>query len=179
MKTFASLLLGALVCALATTSSGAPETSMFVTSNDFSNGGTMPPRLTCEGGDTSPSLRIAMVPQNAKSLVLIMDDPDAPSGTVTHWLVWNISPNSSEFSTGSVPTGAVQGTNDMGKLGYKGPCPPSGVHRYYFRVYAVARPLNLPTSARRADVDKALEGNVLGQAVIMGRYGRSNASPTP
>ena len=177
MKMFASLLVLALGCALPV--SGAPETSMFVTSNDFSTGGTIPPRFTCEGANTSPTLRIAMVPRNAKSLVLIVDDPDAPKGTFTHWLVWNISPDATEFGAGSVPTGAVQGTNDSGKLGYMGPCPPSGVHRYYFRVFAVTKPISLPTTARRADVDKALKGNVLAEAVRMGRYGRSISSPTP
>jgi Raf kinase inhibitor-like YbhB/YbcL family protein len=157
----------------------APETSMFVTSNDFSTGGTIPPRFTCEGSGSSPNLRIAMVPRNAQSLVMIMDDPDAPKGTFTHWLVWNISPDATEFSTDSVPAGVVQGTNDAGKTGYFPPCPPSGQHRYYFRVFALAKPIKLPPSARRADVDKAIEGIVLAEATLMGRFGRAISAPTP
>jgi Raf kinase inhibitor-like YbhB/YbcL family protein len=156
-----------------------PETSMFITSNDFSTGGTIPPRFTCEGANDSPNLRFAMVPQNTKSLVLIMDDPDAPKGTFTHWLVWGISPETTEFTTDSVPSGVVQGTNDMGKIGYFGPCPPSGQHRYYFRLYALDIPLALPAGTRRAQVIAAMKGHVLAEAVLMGRYGRSTAAPTP
>jgi Raf kinase inhibitor-like YbhB/YbcL family protein len=156
-----------------------PETSMFLTSNDFSNGGTIPPRLTCEGVNDSPNLRISMVPQNTRSLVLIMDDPDAPRGTFTHWLVWGISPDTTEFSTDSVPSGVVQGTNDGGKVGYMGPCPPSGQHRYYFRLYALDVPLNLPAGAHRRQVEAAIKGHVLAEATLLGRFGRSTAAPTP
>jgi hypothetical protein len=174
-------LLASLIFALASAlpAFAAPQNSMFVTSNDFSNGGTIPPRFSCEGENISPSLRIAMVPQNAKEVVLIMDDPDAPKGTFTHWLVWKISPDTAEFSTNSVPAGVVQGTNDGGKTGYMGPCPPSGQHRYYFRIFAVDVPLNLPPKARRADVDKAIKGHILAEATLLGRYGRATSAPTP
>ncbi|MHA3772718.1 YbhB/YbcL family Raf kinase inhibitor-like protein [Verrucomicrobiota bacterium sgz303538] len=176
MKTFLCLLTAVVgsISAIA-----APSTSMFLTSNDFSNGGTIPPRFTCEGANDSPSLRIAMPPTNTKSLVLIMDDPDAPKGTFTHWLVWGISPETTEFNTDSVPTGVVQGTNDGGKVGYMGPCPPSGQHRFYFRLYALDIPVKLPAGARRAQVDAAIKGHVLAEATLLGRFGRSTSAPTP
>src|SRR3954465_883947 len=91
----------------------APTTSLELTSNDFSPGGTIPPRLTCDGPNESPALRIGYVPTGTQSLALIMDDPDAPKGTFTHWLVWSIAPESTDFSTNSVPRGVVQGTNDF------------------------------------------------------------------
>jgi Raf kinase inhibitor-like YbhB/YbcL family protein len=176
MKLF-SLMLVALACALP--APAAPETSMLVSSNDFPTGGIIPPRFTCEGANDSPNLRITMVPKNAKSLVLIMDDPDAPKGTFTHWLVWGISPETKEFPTDSVPSGVVQGTNDAGKTGYFGPCPPSGQHRYYFRFYALDIPVSLPPTARRADVDKVIKGHVLAEATLLGRFGRAISAPTP
>ena len=157
----------------------APETSLEITSGDFSSGGTIPPRFTCDGADDSPSLRFSGVPAAAKSLVLIMDDPDAPRGTFTHWLVWKIAPDVREFSTDSVPAGVVQGTNDAGKTGYKGPCPPSGQHRYYFRLYALDIELGLPPAARRGELSAAIKGHVLAEATLLGRYGRSNAAPSP
>ncbi len=169
----------AVALGMMTSAFAQPETSMFITSNDFTTGGTIPPRFTCEGANDSPSLRFSLVPTNTRSLVLIMDDPDAPKGTFTHWIVYGISPETGEFSTDSIPTGAVQGTNDAGKVGYFGPCPPSGQHRYYFRLYALDIPLKLPPGARREQVVAAMKGHVLAEAVLMGRFGRSNAAPTP
>jgi Raf kinase inhibitor-like YbhB/YbcL family protein len=115
------------------------------------------------------------VPKAAKSLVLIMDDPDAPGGTFNHWLIWGLSPDLKEIVTNSVPNGAVQGLNDFKKNGYGGPCPPSGEHRYYFRLYAADIPVNLRPAARRADLDKVLRGHILKDAVLMGRYARPNS----
>jgi Raf kinase inhibitor-like YbhB/YbcL family protein len=174
MKALLAILLLAAAGAVA-----APETSMQISSNDFSPGGTIPPRHTCEGSNTSPSLRFAYVPANTKSLVLIMDDPDAQKGTFTHWLVWNIPPDAIDFTTGTTPSGVVVGTNDEGKLGYTGPCPPSGQHRYYFRLFALDTTLTLPATARRAAVQAAIKGHILAEATILGRFGRSNATPTP
>jgi Raf kinase inhibitor-like YbhB/YbcL family protein len=105
---------------------------------------------------------------------LIVDDPDTPRGTYNHWLVWNLSTDLKEINTKSVPSGAVQGVNDFKKNAYNGPCPPSGEHRYYFRLYAVDVPVKLPPTARRADLDKALRGHILKDATLMGRYARSD-----
>src|SRR6266481_5123903 len=111
---------------------------MRITSSAFQEGASTPSKFTCDGAGTSPPLQIADVPSGAKSLALIVDDPDAPSGLFTHWTVWNISPQTSTIGEGSTPQG-VQGTNDFGKAGYGGPCPPSGTHRYYFRIFALDR----------------------------------------
>src|SRR5437899_11902207 len=108
---------------------------MKITSSAFQEGGNIPSKFSCDGADTSPPLQISDIPSGAKSLVLIIDDPDAPSGLFTHWAVWNISPQTSTIDEGRTPKG-VQGTNDSGKSGYGGPCPPSGTHRYYFKIFA-------------------------------------------
>ena len=110
---------------------------MQVISPDFSEGGNIPKHFTCDGQDISPTLKIEGVPQAAKSLVLIADDPDAPSGTFTHWLIWNLRPDVTEILATTPPAGAVQGVNDFGRNNYGGPCPPSGVHRYYFKLFAL------------------------------------------
>ena len=110
------------------------------------------------------------MPENAKSLVLIVDDPDAPVRLFTHWLLWNIDPKTTEIAEQSTPKGAVQGANDYPTLGYGGPQPPSGTHRYYFKVFALDRTLNLPEGAKRKELDKAMNGHVIAQGQLMGRY---------
>jgi len=105
-------------------------------------------------------------------LLLIMDDPDAPVGLFTHWLVWNIDSKTTEIAEKSVPKGAVQGTNDYPTLGYGGPQPPSGTHRYYFKIFALDQTLDLKAGAKRAEVDAAMRGHVIAQGELMGRYSR-------
>jgi Raf kinase inhibitor-like YbhB/YbcL family protein len=144
---------------------------MIVTSPAFHQGGDIPPKFTCDGGDTSPPLQIRGTPSDAKSLVLIADDPDAPSGVFTHWLVWNIPPQTNSVAEGSAPKG-VHGTNDFGKPGYGAPCPPSGAHRYYFRFFALDRELGLPPGAKRSQLEAAMKGHVIGQGELMGHYAR-------
>jgi Raf kinase inhibitor-like YbhB/YbcL family protein len=144
---------------------------MKITSSTFQEGGNIPSKFTCDGANSSPALQISDVPSEAKSLVLIVDDPDAPSGLFTHWAVWNISPQSSTIAEGSTPKGA-QGTNDFGKSGYGGPCPPSGTHRYYFKIFALDRELDLPSGAKRGQLDAAMKGHVIAQGELMGRYSR-------
>jgi len=142
----------------------------------FENGAPIPRRHTCEGGDTSPALEWSQEPKGTESFALIVDDPDAPAGTWNHWLLWDLPAHLREIREGFQPGGAgTSGKNDFGKMGYGGPCPPKGhgAHRYYFTLFAVDRPvLGLPAGARRADLDRALRGRVLGQAQYMGRYER-------
>jgi Raf kinase inhibitor-like YbhB/YbcL family protein len=163
----ASVILVAPVASFA-----AGGAKMKITSSAFHEGGNIPPKFSCDGADTSPPLQISDVPSEAKSLVLIVDDPDAPSGLFTHWAVWNISPQTSTIAEGSTPKG-VQGTNDFGKSGYGGPCPPSGTHRYYFKIFALDRELDLPFGAKRGQLDAALKGHVIAQGELMGRYSRN------
>ena len=144
---------------------------MKITSSVFQQGGNIPSKFTCDGADTSPPLQIQEVPPTAKSLVLIVDDPDAPSGLFTHWIIWNISPQASTIAEGSAPKG-VEGMNDFGKSGYGGPCPPSGTHRYFFKIFALDKELDLPAGSKRAQLDAAIKGHVIAQGELMGRYSR-------
>jgi Raf kinase inhibitor-like YbhB/YbcL family protein len=144
---------------------------MKITSSAFREGESIPSKFTCDGGDTSPPLQIADVPSGAKSVVLIADDPDAPGGLFNHWLIWNIPPQSSSIAEGIAPKG-VQGINDFGKSGYGAPCPPSGMHRYYFRVFALDRELDLHSGAKRSQLDAAMKGHVIAQGELIGRYAR-------
>jgi len=144
---------------------------MQLTSPAFENGGEIPARHTCDGDDVSPPLGIRDVPPGTESLALVMDDPDAPMGTWDHWLVWNIPPETTQVAEGAQPRGTA-GKNDFGKLRYGGPCPPSGTHTYRFKLYALTIALNLPEGATKPELEKAMEGHVLGQAVLEGRYSR-------
>ncbi|PWT80362.1 MAG: YbhB/YbcL family Raf kinase inhibitor-like protein [Acidobacteria bacterium] len=145
---------------------------MKITSSAFHEGANIPSKFSCDGANTNPPLQVADVPSGAKSLALIVDDPDAPSGLFTHWIVWNISPQMSAIAEGRTPKG-VQGTNDFGKSSYGGPCPPSGTHRYYFKIFALDRELDLPAGAKRSQFDAAMKGHVVAQGELMGRYSRA------
>jgi Raf kinase inhibitor-like YbhB/YbcL family protein len=147
--------------------------SVKISSPDIVEGGNIPQKFTCDGANVNPALRFEGVPAGAKSLVVIVDDPDAPGGLFTHWLLWNIGPKTIEIAEGRAPTG-LQGKNDFGKSGYGGPCPPSGTHRYYFKVFALDGQLALPAGAKRAQLDDAMRGHVLGEGAVMGRYQRSH-----
>jgi Raf kinase inhibitor-like YbhB/YbcL family protein len=163
---------GAVVMLLAASASfAAAAARMKITSSAFQDGGNIPSKFTCDGSDTSPPLQITGVPAEAKTLVLIADDPDAPGGLFTHWLVWNISPQTNSIAEGSAPKG-VHGTNDFGKSGYGGPCPPAGTHRYSFKVFALDHEVALPSGAKRGQVDAAMKGHVIAQGELMGRYAR-------
>ena len=138
-----------------------------VSSPAFQSDGTIPNQFTCKGANQNPPLQFHGIPKEAKSLVLIVDDPDAPGGLFTHWIVWNIDPATARFGENNVPAGAVQGTNDFGKIGYGGPCPPSGTHRYYFRVLALDQKLDLKPGAKRAALDRALGSHILARGEMM------------
>jgi Raf kinase inhibitor-like YbhB/YbcL family protein len=167
-----AIIAGAFAIAVAAIASfAAGGAKMKITSSAFQEGATIPSKFTCDGADASPPLQVADIPSGARSLVLIADDPDAPSGLFTHWLVWNLSPQTSTVAEGSAPKG-VHGTNDFGKSGYGGPCPPSGTHRYYFKIFALDRELDLSSGAKRAQLDAAMKGHVVAQGELMGRYSR-------
>jgi len=147
---------------------------MTISTPAFKNGENIPAKYTCDGDNINPLLEISGVPAGAKSLVLIMDDPDSPSGTWLHWLVWNIDPATTEIPENSVPAGAVQGATSFGDIGYGGPCPHSGEHRYFFRLYALDFGLDLPAGTERPDLERAIAGHILAQAELMGTYRRQN-----
>ena len=168
-KSIAEGAVAILLSAIASLTAGGA--TMKITSSAFHEGANIPSKFTCDGSDTSPPLQIAGVPSEAKSLVLIVDDPDAPGGLFTHWLAWNIPPQTSSIAEGSAPKG-VQGANDFGKSGYRGPCPPSGTHRYSFKIFALDRELELRSGAKRSQVDAAMKGHVIAQSELVGRYAR-------
>ena len=146
--------------------------SMKLTSPSFNQNDKIPSTYTCDGRDISPPLHIDGVPAASKSLVLIVDDPDAPVGDWVHWLIWNIKPGTGEIAENSVPDGSVQGTTDFGKPGWGGPCPPSGVHHYQFKLYALDALLNLPASAKKAELEKAMSAHTLDSTMLVGQYQR-------
>jgi Raf kinase inhibitor-like YbhB/YbcL family protein len=137
----------------------------------------IPAVYTCDGNDFSPPLKWAEAPPGTRSFALISDDPDAPVGTWVHWIVWNIpatvnSLEENQPKKESLPGGARQGTNDFRRIGYGGPCPPSGTHRYYFRLYALDATMDLPASTSRAQLERAMKGHILAEAEVMGKYRR-------
>jgi Raf kinase inhibitor-like YbhB/YbcL family protein len=146
----------------------------------FEEGKPIPSRYTGDGPDVSPPLTWSGVPHETKSLALICDDPDAPHGTWTHWILFNLPPETRELPEGiaqekSLPDGSLQGTNGFGNLGYGGPAPPPGKpHRYYFHLYALDSALSLPAGAKREEVLAALTGHIVAQGRLMGKYGRAS-----
>jgi Raf kinase inhibitor-like YbhB/YbcL family protein len=169
-----AIIFGAIAIAVATSALfAAGGAKMKITSSAFQEGGEIPSKFSRDGGNVNPPLRFEGTPTNAKSLVLIVDDPDAPVGLFTHWLVWNIDPKITEIPEGGVPKGAAQGTNDYPNLGYGGPQPPSGTHRYYFKIFALDQTLDLRSGAKRPELDKAMSGHVIAQGQLMGRYSHS------
>ena len=138
----------------------------------FKHNEFIPEKYTCDGKDINPPLLIENIPSGTKSMALIVDDPDAPAGTWVHWVVWNISPDTKEMKESSVPEGAQQGVNDFRKKEYGGPCPPSGTHRYFFKLYALDTMLNLGSKAKKSDVEQAMKGHILEKTELIGRYRR-------
>ena len=150
----------------------AAQTKLQVTSTAFGADAAIPALYSCKGENINPPLEIKGVPSSAKSLVLIVDDPDAPGGLFTHWIVWNIAPSTSGVAQKGVPDSGIEGTNDFGKKGYGGPCPPSGTHRYFFRVLALDQKLDLHAGAKRAALNKAMNGHIVAQGELVGRFGQ-------
>lgn len=146
--------------------------TMKISSTAFAHNGPVPSKYTCDGEDVNPPLAIENVPAKTKSLALIVDDPDAPAGVWVHWVVWNISPLTTEIRENTVPKGASQGMTDFRKRKYNGPCPPSGTHRYFFKLYALDSTVTLDPSANKAAVESAIKGRILAQTELIGLYKR-------
>ena len=152
---------------------------MRISSLAFRDGEHIPQQYSRYGDDKSPPLRIEGVPVNAGSLVLIVDDPDAPRGTFTHWIVFDLDPKTAEIGEDHAPENARQGANDWGETQYGGPRPPSGEHRYFFRLYALDTKLNLLRGSDREQVEKAMQGHVIAEAELMGRYAAPKEQAAP
>ncbi|OFW64413.1 MAG: hypothetical protein A2Z35_00960 [Actinobacteria bacterium RBG_19FT_COMBO_36_27] len=145
---------------------------MEIESPVFKNNKLIPSKYTCDGENVNPPLLIGDIPENAKSLVLIVDDPDASRGAFVHWTVWNIDPHIKEIKENSCPQDAVEGRTDFGRPGYGGPCPPSGTHRYFFKLFALSTTLDIDISTEAADLEREIEDNILAKAQFVGLYRR-------
>lgn len=148
-----------------------------LTSTAFQEGQQIPSTYTCDGVNVSPPLEWSGMPKTAKSIAIIADDPDAPGGIWVHWVLYNLPADNIGLvenlpATEKLVAGGFQGKNDFGKIGYGGPCPPSGTHRYFFKIYALDADLSLKAGATKAEVEKAMEGHILSQGQLMGMYER-------
>ncbi len=148
------------------------STIMKLESSAFENNGEIPGKYTCDGEEISPPLAISEVPEDARTLALIVDDPDAPAGDWVHWVIFNIPASTREIAEASAPAGAL-GATDFSRPGWGGPCPPSGTHRYFFKLYALDTELELDSTATKAELEIAMTGHILDRAQLMGTYKRS------
>ena len=146
--------------------------NMKLTSSAFNDHGPIPTEFTCDGANINPPLSTSNVPENAKSLALIMDDPDAVVGVFVHWVMWNIAPETREITKGNEPDG-IKGKGSSNKLNYVGPCPPTGTHRYFFKLYALDTKLNLPEGSAKIELENAMNSHVIEQTSLMGTYKRN------
>ena len=150
---------------------------MKVISSAFSEGGMIPGKYTCDDINVSPPLEWSQAPKGTKTFALICDDPDAPMGTWVHWVLFNLPAGVNELPENippveKLPSGAKQGSNDFQKIGYGGPCPPGGTHRYYFKIFALDEELTIQSGDTKSELLKAMEGHILSEAQLMGRYKR-------
>ena len=148
-------------------------TNLQLTSSAFSHGDEIPRKFGYKNGNISPPLTIDKIPSDAKSMTLIMDDPDAMGavGKVwVHWIMWNINPTTTEITESMIPSGSVEGMTDFGEVGYGGPAPPDKIHTYVFKLYALDSVLDLSSESSKADVEKAMEGHIIEQTTLTGTY---------
>ena len=176
-KYYALFVLLFLIYGFVTEIEGDEKMAIVVTSLAFKEGGMLPAKYTCDGQDISPPLNWQQVPQGVKSFALISDDPDAPVGIWVHWVMWNIPAEANGLPENvpagkDLPNGSKQGVNSSRKQGYSGPCPPSGTHRYYFKVYAIDTMLNLPADSTKQVLLDAMKGHILAEGSLMGKYRR-------
>jgi Raf kinase inhibitor-like YbhB/YbcL family protein len=147
-----------------------PMKELTIKSPAFQPNGSIPKKYTCDDQDINPAITIKGTPKETKSLALVVDDPDAPSGTFDHWVVWNIPPSTTEIDENSVP--GTEGLNSARKQCFMGPCPPSGTHRYFFKVYALNTELTLGAKSAKKDLEKAMQGHILAKGELIGLYQR-------
>lgn len=136
----------------------------------FNSNTNLPSQFTCEGENVSPSLRWEEAPDNTRSFALIVDDPDAPSGTWVHWTLFNIPPDVYQIEQDNTPPEVISGLNSWGETGYRGPCPPSGTHHYYFKLYALDKTLSLSSNVTSEEILDAMQGHILDECVLIGLY---------
>jgi Raf kinase inhibitor-like YbhB/YbcL family protein len=164
----------ALLAGVVLGASALAKPPLQLTSPVFAEGGDIPRGYTCEGKDASPPLAWAGAPEGTKTFALTVEDPDAPKGTFVHWVLYNVPSSTRSLPEGTrtdtLPRGAMEGLNDAGNLGYKGPCPPSGKHHYVFTLYALNAPLDGLIRPSKAELDRAMRGHVAGQAQLVGMY---------
>lgn len=139
----------------------------------FEHNWNIPAEYTCDGKDLAPVLTISDVPSNAKELVLIVDDPDAPMGTWVHWVLYNIPVGTKQIDAKNLPAGTKEGVTDFGRLGWGGPCPPSGTHRYFFKLYAIDKILDLPIAQTKEQVEQEIKGHIIEKTELIGLYKRN------
>lgn len=157
---------------------GDAPVAFTISSNSFSNGGDIAKKFTCDAADVSPQLAWSEPPAATKSLALLVDDPDAPVGNWTHWVMWNVPPQVRQLAEGvskiaQLPDGSQQGLNDFRKPGYNGPCPPPGKpHRYYFKLFALDTALDLKNTSGKRELEAAMKGHIVAETEWMGRYRR-------
>jgi Raf kinase inhibitor-like YbhB/YbcL family protein len=173
----AQVLLIAMTASVCAIKGGGMPISVF--SPAFGNHQPIPAKFTCDGGNVSPPLAISNIPENTKSIVLICDDPDAPGGNWVHWVCYDIPPSVDSLDemmpdSGPLSCGGKQGTNDFGRTGWGGPCPPSGVHRYFFKVYALDILLDFQAGKTKKEIEKAIKGHITGRGELIGTYARAN-----
>lgn len=159
-------------------SKGEKTVALTLSSGVFKANAKIPARYTCDGEDVSPPLEWRGAPAGTKSFALISDDPDAPVGTWVHWVIWNVPPDTTSLAenlpkTEKLQNGAQQGLTDFRRAGYGGPCPPSGTHRYFFKLYALDLMLNLPARSNKAQLEAAMKTHILAEAELVGLYSRS------
>ena len=175
-----SLFLSILVCSGQSknqTSKIKEGGEMEIKSSAFKEGAIIPGKYTCDNIDISPPLEWSQIPDGTKTFALICDDPDAPVGTWVHWVLFNLPGNILELPENMpklevLKNGGKQGKNDFGKIGYGGPCPPGGTHRYYFKIYALDKELDTKPGITKKELLKAMEGYILAEGQLMGRYKR-------
>ncbi|MBW8000934.1 MAG: YbhB/YbcL family Raf kinase inhibitor-like protein [Planctomycetes bacterium] len=148
-----------------------------ITSAAFEEGGMIPSKYTCDGDDVSPPLQFDGIPDGTRAIALIADDPDAPMGTWVHWVLYNLSAHTTELPENmlddeTLPDGTRQGVTDFGKTGYGGPCPPSGTHRYYFKIYALDKKIDVVIVLDKDELLKQMQGHIIAQGQLMGKYKR-------
>lgn len=170
MLCFLLIIAGLLAACQTPTLDTSAAVKFKLSSPAFADSGSIPQKFTCQGENVSPELNWSDAPAGTKSFALIMDDPDAPGSTFTHWVLFDIPPETKQLAEGAGPIG-MGGNNGVNQTGHMGPCPPSGSHRYYFRLYALDVPsLNLKEGAARNEVEAAMKGHTIGIAETMGRY---------